>query len=129
MPAVNDYELNIDHALRVIRGSTCKLIHVQIKNKNGTFSHRALEEFIEVTNGNLVERPYQLRISFNQKELNALFAIDAFNAFTGNVQVRFGYLGEYYKFFDNVTITAINALSPDLATIPATQATKSWLGI
>jgi hypothetical protein len=131
MPVINsNYKLRVNYILDHKNNTLCQLIHMKISLKKGLFQIRALQEFIEVTDGSTTERPFKLSISPNQKALMGIFAVDAFNSFTTNVEVRFGYLGEGYNSIISPSInTIIGVLPPDVAQLNITQGTKAWLNI
>jgi hypothetical protein len=127
---VNNFSLQLNYILDKKQNTLCKFIHMEVSINNGFFPFRALEEFVEVRNGTVIERPFQLRISPNQKAMISFFAIDAFTNFLGYVDVWFGYAGGELNIFNNVDINnIIEPLPLNLAHINVTDATKSWLGI
>ncbi len=122
------FNLESNHSVQPILGVLYHVIHVRISSSDSKFPIKSSEEYLTVKDLGANVKPFDLRIARNQKEVDALFTIDAFSVFSGNVTIEFGYGGNVFTSFQDVDINTITTpLPPILIALPSIDADNAWL--
>lgn len=100
-----------------LNGSLYRMIGIKVTITDGKFPVRAPVESMRVTDGAQVVSAFLVSLSGNQKEMNGSFATDAFNIFSGEVSIQFGYGGEIYGVIEHVDPANISPFGTGLAGI------------
>lgn len=125
---MSTYSFQASHVINTFNGNLYHMINVRITIDQGKFPLLSLQVFVRVTQGTNTVYSWLTRVSGNQKELNASFTTDAFDAFTGNVDVEFGYGSEIMGVIEDVDINnVIISLDPLFSGTPAAMADNTWL--
>jgi len=122
-----DFDYQIIKTLKEYGDELYEMIELKIVFEGVVMEHRALPLGLRVTDGNYIVDAFIVNLSSNQKELLTYFTVDAFDIFSGNVNIQFGYLGEYSYTILDVDVLNIAPLSNFLSNIPHIIANNDWL--
>lgn len=97
-----------------------------VKDTFNKFIFNSHSNVIRVFDSNFLIESFITTISSNQKEILGFFTSDAFNIFSGNVDIEFSQDGEV-QMIEDVDITIIQPLDPLLASLNAPMGDNDWL--
>lgn len=118
----------IDEFLFSYQNNYLKAIRVKITSDKRDFRHVAAKPYVRVLDVSTSVDAFRVEISGNQKEINALFTIDAFNSIATLNHISFGYGDKEIYLFENVDINNnISTLIAPFDGIVVPVADNYWL--
>lgn len=122
------YSFNIKEFVEDFNSSPYQINIITIFDLDNKFDDTAQIPFVEVSDSSTSVKSFLIRISGNKKDLIGYFTSDAFDAFSGNVTISFGYGEITIDMFENINISAIIIpLSPLLTSLNAPLGDNDWL--
>jgi hypothetical protein len=104
---MNNYTYSINEMVGELNGSLYRMIGVKVRITDNKFPVRAPVESMSVTDGTKTISAFSVSLSGNQKEMTGSFATDAFNVFTGEVTIQFGYGNQVYGVIEHADPASI----------------------
>ena len=101
---MENFNILISRVVNAYDGDYFQMINIKISIIKGKFPIRSLPEYVRVTDGINSVLCFMAHLSGNQKEINASFTTDAFDGFSGSVNIEFGYGGEITGIFESFDI-------------------------
>jgi hypothetical protein len=123
---MSNFLLDAAEVLQVFRGTEYRMIDLRITFDDGKFEHRATQFSVVVRNDSARVESFFALLSTDHKAIHGYFTTDAFEVFTGNVDVLFGYLGQPIGVIANVSIRPAE-LPPFFVAVGAHNADNDWL--
>jgi hypothetical protein len=126
---MDNFNISFSRTLYTFNEQLYSVIKANISIISGTFTHRAERLFVFAFNSTNTVEAFSCMISPNKKNINAFFTIDAFNVFSGNTSIGFGYGIVPIHIFENIDInnSTIEPLDPLISGISALDADNAWL--
>ncbi len=121
----------IFETLRDVQGTSYRMIVIKIVNDQAKHAIGSQIEFMRVvTEDGTSISPFDLYLTFDQKEFIGYFTTDAFSGITGTVDIVFGYGDDILETIESININApgvIAGLPPLLSSQSYQNANNFWL--
>jgi len=115
-------------SIRYFRSNNYNMVKVTVTNENGKFRERSLPFQVTVSDGSTEVNCFIANLSQNRKVLEAFFTTDAFNVFSGLVDVSIVHGTNVPETITGVDINAILAPMPaNFAALGLPDADNAWL--
>lgn len=121
------YTIQVSEVLEPYANVLYKMIKLRVTSTANPFLNRAMPEVLKVTDGSNSVNAFIVAILGNQLQVDAFFTVDAFNGYSSNVTVEFGYGNDYFITIPSVNINNRPPSPPYIDAIPHQLATNAWL--
>lgn len=119
------YTLSISENYYDVEDVIYQVILIRIITDSSIFTERADPLYVSVTDGNVIVKSFVNQLSGNKREILAVFTTDAFTAFTGLVDIEFGYRETPKHIFEAIDLST--EIQPLIDPISVPQADNAWL--
>lgn len=123
---MNDYSVIIRQTVEYFDDLPYQINVLIVKDTLNKFIFNSHSKVIRVFDSNFLIESFMTIISSNQKEMLGFFTSDAFNIFSGNVNIEFSHRGGV-QVIEDVDVSIIQPLDPLLASIDAPMGDNDWL--
>ena len=121
------YTYNIAETFIQFNNELYKMIEIRIISINSKFQPGAMSFVVKVQDAANGIYAFRVSLSGNQKELSAFFTVDAFENFSNNSDVKFGYGFNLTNTISNVNVHEVIPLLSVFEDIPHEIADNDWL--